>query len=577
MFYRIRKSTIKRYSILRLGLVVLLTLALCGCNGLKISENSNDFIRKNCPIYYYNINNRYNVALYFRDGVEDLPYIGIEDAISLLSDFTKETYLYESDGLAMKVTRKDNEYYVTFDGNNQTIEFYDYNCFYATDDTLPILEINMNMLNNELFSCREDSVVNIYGDIVTIDLKKYGISYYVRNDKLYLPLQTFVDLFLSPLNIIVNYANGEVYALRNVDYISAEGGLSELAKRYYSNRGIDRSSELIEYNYNELCLCLDVNYGLKTEHNIADFDNLFMNAGYDIEIKDENAENEAKALESLTRGVFGDSHSRYVYPSCCIKEGYVMNEGTSVSKSITDYSSNERIYESARHQVYREGCPCYEEVGNTAYITLDDFKIDLKKNYYEEKITKDATDTIEAVNYANSRINRSNSPIENVVIDLSNNTGGDIEAAIYLLAWCMGDAPFYLTDAFTGAATTASYRADINLDHRFDDKDQLINKNIYCLISPVSFSCANMVPAVLKSTGMVSIIGARSGGGTSIVSVVSTADGNVLEISSTKIISTLKNGSYYSVDEGVEPDYRIDKISNFYNRNSLTDYINSLY
>lgn len=254
-----------------------------------------------------------------------------------------------------------------------------------------------------------------------------------------------------------------------------------------------------------------------------------------------------------------------------------MNEGTSVSKSIIDYAANSRLYSRARKNAYKDGCPSYEEIGNTAYITLDNFLIDLKKDYYEAGITKECTDTVEIIAYANSRINRKNSPVENVVIDLSNNMGGDIEAAIYTLAWCMGEAPFYMTDSFTGASSTAAYRADVNLDHKFDDEDQITDKNIYCLISPVSFSCANMVPAVLKSTGRVSLLGAKSGGGASVVSTVSTADGNVLEISSTNIISILKNGSYYSVDEGVEPDYRIDKIDNFYNRERLTEYINSLF
>lgn len=576
MHYLISKHN-KLNRLLTIGLAFMLTLNLYGCSDINVNNANSEFTKKNCPIFYYNLGNRYIQQLYFKDGVEDIPYISIEDGISLLSDFSKETYSYEKTGDVAKVTKKSNNYYVTFDNKNQTIEFWDYNCFYSSDETQPILSPNRNMLESELFSCKEASVINVYGDLATVDLSKYGISFYEKNDKLYLPLQTFADVFLTPYNVIINYADGEVYALRVSDYKDPLGGLSEIAKKYYAHSGKDRSKELIDFNYRELCLCLDLNYGLKSEHNISDFDSLFTNMGLDVEIINSDINSESKALETLTRGVFGDSHSRYLYTSHFVSDDYVMNEGTSVSKSITDYAANSRLYSRARKEAYKDGCPAYEEVGNTAYITLDRFSINLRNDYYENVASQDSLDTVEIISYANSRINRNNSPIKNVVLDLSNNAGGDIEAAIYALAWCMGEAPFYMTDSYTGASSTVSYRADINLDHEFDDRDQIDDKIIYCLISPVSFSCANMVPAVLKSSGRVSILGSRSGGGTSVVSAVSTADGNVLEISSTNIISILKNGSYYSVDEGVEPDFRIDKIENYYDRDKLTEYINNLY
>ena len=34
---------------------------------------------------------------------------------------------------------------------------------------------------------------------------------------------------------------------------------------------------------------------------------------------------------------------------------------------------------------------------------------------------------------------------------------------------------------------------------------------------------------------------------------------------------------YYDVDQGVEPDYIIRNYENFYNREALTEYINSLF
>ena len=122
-----------------------------------------------------------------------------------------------------------------------------------------------------------------------------------------------------------------------------------------------------------------------------------------------------------------------------------------------------------------------------------------------------------------------------------------------------------------------SPKVDANLDGRYDEKDSLLDYNLYCLISPSSFSCGNLMPSVLKSSGRAKIIGEQSGGGACVVMPLSTADGTLLQISSPNRLSYMKNGSIYDIDQGVEPDYVIDKPEHFYDRAKLTDYINSLY
>ncbi len=121
-------------------------------------------------------------------------------------------------------------------------------------------------------------------------------------------------------------------------------------------------------------------------------------------------------------------------------------------------------------------------------------------------------DTLGLIIQAHEQITRENSPIENVVLDLSNNTGGDVDAAVFVLGWLLGEAPFSVKDMSTGAMSTSVYRADVNLDRTFDEKDTVLDKNLYCLISPVSFSCGNLVPAALKSSQKVTLLGRTSGG-----------------------------------------------------------------
>ena len=119
----------------------------------------------------------------------------------------------------------------------------------------------------------------------------------------------------------------------------------------------------------------------------------------------------------------------------------------------------------------------------------------------------------------------------------------------------------------------------MNLDHQFDENDTLAGRglNLYCLISPRSFSCGNLVPWVFKASGDVTLLGKTSGGGSCVVGFNTTAWGTSYQYSSPKRLAFVKNGAYYDVDQGVEPDHVIDSYDHFYDRDALTEFIHGLY
>ena len=112
---------------------------------------------------------------------------------------------------------------------------------------------------------------------------------------------------------------------------------------------------------------------------------------------------------------------------------------------------------------------------------------------------------------------------------------------------------------------------------KFDISDTVMDKKLYCIISPSSFSCGNLVPAAFKSSGVVTLLGRTSGGGSCSVQPASTAWGTMFNYSSPRRLSFLKNGSFYDIDQGVEPDFVINDMSKIYDRQALTDYINHLF
>ena len=233
----------------------------------------------------------------------------------------------------------------------------------------------------------------------------------------------------------------------------------------------------------------------------------------------------------------------------------------------------------ARAAVYPDGIPGYEEVGNTAYISFDSFDMntdDPDVYYRAEDVADLPDDTVGLIMKAHAMINREDSPIENIVLDLSANGGGATDAAVFTIAWFLGEAAIGMNDTMTGAMCSTTYRGDTNRDRQFDESDAVTDKNLFCLISPFSFSGGNLVPCMLKESGKVTLLGRTSGGGACVVQPVSSAWGTSFAISGPRRMSFLKNGAFYDVDRGADPDFVLPTPAQYYDRAALTDYLNSI-
>ena len=151
------------------------------------------------------------------------------------------------------------------------------------------------------------------------------------------------------------------------------------------------------------------------------------------------------------------------------------------------------------------------------------------------------------------------------------------DAAVFVFSAVLGEGSVSALNPMTGAMATAVYNVDLNLDHQYGQEDQgLTTKNVYCLTSPVSFSCGNLVPCVFKNSNQVTIIGRTSGGGSCVVLPMSSACGTGFQISGFTRLAFLKNGSFYDIDQGAVPDFTISKYMSFYDRERLTEYIDGL-
>ncbi len=617
------------------ALALIMSLAACNNNipeGDKGSDENNrtapvnhTIETKTFPFYVMEPTSLFDLTLDFLDGVNDLPYIEVYDSMYLLStlywlfeDSEEIDLNYDENGSVVTVTRKNKTYnedtVMTMDFDKDILRFQDYDLFTmfskssTISDMTTFLFFDKQQNKYRLIKKMDSQYSPRFGSALEINLANYGIDLVYQDEKYLIPLQTINDIFIAPVFLSNIYFNGRSVIL--IDDLSKKTGQAIMRNLYYNDSTTDngsgnftgvRSEELTKFGYGELCMMLDNLYGLKEQHNISSFDKMFQEVGSSRAISAEKSLKakltgtdvfEAdKAIYTLIGDFLDDNHCKWFNFSYLAgqHDGYEPN-----GMSRTRINNFQKRQEEAREKYYPEadypketypyGIPGYEKVNNTAYITFDNFSIDAEFSgndnivkYYEEEDPNSFpdNDTIGLIMKAHHNI--INDPdIENVVIDLSNNTGGFVDMAVFVIAWFLGEATVGINYTMTGSLCNTSYRCDANRDYNFDENDTLGNRKLFCLISPVSFSCGNLVPCLFKESSKVTLLGKRSGGGACAVQPVSSAWGTSFRISGPRRICYIKNGSYYDIDQGAEPDYTISDPDNYYNRTELTAYINSL-
>lgn len=516
------------------------------------------------------------MPLYFADEAHEIPYISTKTIWTAVRALLG---IVEADDITEKETEpgvivyeRENGSAVEMDFNEGTITFTNFNTFLQGPYVSSILDVlNTSGLTKDgdpWFFARSGNAFQREGLPVVVNLHDRGIRTYYLGRTGYIPLQTFSDLFMVPFGFQILY-NGQMVG------IIAGGEPGPLSDQYYSAEPQMRSGALADFSYNELCLMMDMYYGLKEQHDIEDFDSFFQQTGIKEQLKSTDPVRSGNALYEMAYGYLADMHTAVLNPSYFAgADAHIYSYNT--APGIAEYETTAARFAQAREKAYPNGVPGYEEIGDTAFVTIDSLTW-FGYDYYSNPPGPDAEDTIGLICYAHSQIMREGSPIRNVVLDLSANEGGLADAAIFVLAWFQGTAQIDLNDTLTQAQASTRYQADVNLDWEFTADDSVVSLNRYCLISPVSFSCGNLIPAVLKADPTVIVAGQESRGGACLVWPVTTADGTMMQISGPLRESTITNGSFYDIDRGVAPDFTIADPDRFYDREELSAYLTGLF
>lgn len=521
--------------------------------------------------------------LYFKEGAEDIPYVNIE---VLCDDFTVEY----PEKYKVLITSNNNNYTSTalIDLTKRKIYFSNYDHYISQFrscssktffDFAHVQENDFIKIEKSFNSWGAPIEVNFSGfeDFVLCAEIDGELNYYVS-------LNAFGNLFTNGQYV---YNGKEVYSVNKI--------MDEFDNKeefYRSDEGTGkkmRSSALTDFTYNELCINLDLNYGLKELHgNKFDcFDSYFEYVGLKSKLLDPDPEIFCKAIWDLCEAYFSDNHSNFGYASYYC--GYDIAEkfrervetGDETLLTGNSFYKKRKLYNTARQNVYGKNIPGLEFSGDgkTAIVRFDEYTTsgdsDLNAiiNEKNKKLGKTTEEICELIKtdytaiqndivteyylYCVNKMIKEKPEVENVILDMSNNGGGACRTAVATLAWMLGEVQTNITNSITGAKCSSVYVCDINADGKFDENDTIKDKKLFCLISPASFSCGNMVPAMLKSSDRVVLLGETSGGGSSVVYNTMAADSTMFRISSRYVMSENKNGSNYDIDKGIEPHVRL--------------------
>ena len=620
-------------------LAVVLILSSLAFSASAESPAAYTIEKKNFPFVYCFDKETQNseINLYFING-GDVPYIALSEFLPILAEMYNTRYECEedarvtfdlqvtgqSDGSSVFiVTRPDNKSACIFQPSEDTIRFTSYDSFIGkpgssalvTAEYLPDLKQTMvlsDAILENFYAMREgkqpekmempaaaedpaadhalfvlsNTIYNRRGNVLTLRPGDYQIDLAAQEEECYIPLQTMSDVFFSYFYITFVF-NGE----KVIGDVS--GG--ELTPQAGEAAWEDMSEGFAMFNFRELCFFLDAFYGLKAEHDIDSFSDFFaLDAGLLPQLTGTDALAFDYAMTRVMSLFLDDGHSAVTSYSWRSGIGTGMGAAFLAMGANYGYSGQgkteiQTAMTAARKAAYPEGVPGYEEIGDTAFITFDSFTTARSfEEYYELEDPDNPQDTIELLMYANRQIRREGSPVKNIVMDLSMNGGGTVSAAIAAVCWYTGEARFALRNTMTGAQTISCYRTDLNVNGaalsnpdnpsmNYDPGDTVAGQyNLYCIISPLSFSCGNLLPAFFEQSGKVTLIGQRSGGGSNAVLPASTASGLIYQISGPLQLSTYKNGSFYGIDQGIEPHVRLNHYDSYYNREALVEMIHGL-
>ncbi len=478
----------------------------------------------------------------------NVPYINIETYIDMIDgaidsdiiDFTTEgddvlIVSYEVTYDDFDGTEVTDEFIATIDFTENTFTVNNYGFFenYVAETSTDYGE-GLDYVDADYVDPKE----------VTIPLGEYSFDLVVYendgNTYYLMPFHVANLLFAGGVYYDVYY-NGD--SLYGIDTFGISGGSEEDLEiqelvRTSSYNSASAPKDVKEATYHFMALALDYFYGLKEDQKVDTYYDYLSSYASALITKSDYSLYEA--MFDIAYGL-DDLHTSHVFP------GYYNPADSSFGLSINDLGSKSTAFYEGLWDIQDDIEEIFGTAGLPGYELIDDDKTAI---IYLEGFDVDTPDSFKAI------LNSLPSSVDNVVIDLAYNTGGNLGAVLRIFGYMTEeDILFHSQNPADDSAVTwyvqSSYRA----------KDY----NWFIKTSSVTFSAANLMASMAQEMGIATIIGQDSTGGASSIGVIMAPDGTTLLISTNNVLSTRIGNEtdgyrYKSIEYGIEVDYYMSNV-----------------
>ena len=495
---------------------------------------------------YYNEEVIAELDLRFYDETPNIPYLGMKEYAQLMMDMSLSVYENEDGTYTVE---NPNGAKLVCDPQQGTIFAEDWHAFLA--QPLPLEDRALGLKDTGVHFARiTDVVYEGEPDPVTIDLAKYGISFYSDGNDVYLPVSTLSNLLTDLATNQLVY-NGENLYKRNYEQESfGEDGLVDSEVIRNQILGEDRPDDVIRQCYADLCLSMDYLYG---HPGRVLLDGPIAEKGLDRALGDLGEEGAAikegllspkladyiDAMLKLFFNYLDDGHSLFTSGVILVSVPEIV-EALGLESTLYDYLLDSALtFQMVMNELipaqrsFIWGEDSYREYGSTAIIRLDSFMPDTEAwdSYYKgegELPQDDLGIVVSGLKKASE-----NPEIRNVVFDLSGNGGGSPDVVMAIMALTFGQYQVYGENVITGQPMKVTFEIDTNFDGVFDEKDKKVKYdfNYGVLMTKHAFSAGNLFPFIMQEAGAV-LIGEPSSGGSCSIQLCSDAEGFSYMISS---------------------------------------------
>jgi uncharacterized repeat protein (TIGR02543 family) len=399
-----------------------------------------------------------------------------------------------------------------------------------------------------------DSIVN-EGTGVLIPLGDYRFDLIMHGDeeesvKYLMPLYIANLLFVGSVYYDVYYNGDVMYGIDSYQFLDGEPASITGKTSSLNSESAPLDMKIATFDY--LALVFDYFYGLKDVNGIETYYDEFSSFAANI-----IGGRDTRHYENVFKLTYylNDLHTYHIMTGFYVEPdyGFQVTNLSQVGPRVASYYQASWAIDDAIELEFPNGRPQLRVTadGLTAIVVIDSFTVDTPDLF--KKALEDIT-----LNYPT---------VINVVVDITNNGGGNVGAVWRTLGHMTDDVIYYHSQNPTEGSTVS---------YQIYDTYPAFNFNWYILTSPVTFSAANLMAATAKEQGIATIIGINSTGGASSISGTVLPTGDVIFFSSTNVISTIVNEEYISVEYGVQVDFDFEFFNNLYDDDYISSIVNQL-